>query len=82
MKRIRGACLVLMMIGAVASIAGCAVIGAAATATTFIVSTTADVAIGVGRVATTVVGTGLDALTLSAPRAVATSGVPAPALKK
>jgi hypothetical protein len=77
---------------ALCATAGCAVVGAAYTATGFVVSTTMDAAIGVGRVATGVASgvanAGARALT-PAPTAeptVATaagaSAVPAPALKK
>jgi hypothetical protein len=73
----------VVAIGVLALATGCAIVGTAATATSFIVSTTANAAIGVGRVATTVVGAGFDALT-SAPSAppAAAAAVPAPAPKK
>ena len=78
MNRIRLAGIVVA-IGGFAVTAGCTVLGAAATATTFVVSTAASAAIGVGRVATTVVGAGFDALT---PAPSAPPAVPAAGLKK
>src|SRR5258706_11680886 len=90
MQRVRWAGWVLT-IGAAAVTPGCAVIGAATTVGSLAVSavsTAADVAIGVGRVTTRVVGAGVDALTPGsaapplAAAAPASSSAAGPALKK
>jgi len=73
MKRLHRAGTMMAML-AVSVVSGCAVVSVATTAGSLAVgavSTAADVAIGAGRVATRVVGAGIDAVTPAPAAAVA-----------